>query len=269
MKKLLGIVVLSFLLSGCTTTQDYVNSNKMRVGATKSEIRSVFLAGWSMSNDPWGHGCNLQYFPNYKMEILSATTQDLFLVFENVTLQQQKLNSSDCSGTNLGNGTLKAWVPTLSQAVQIVQGKKADKKIVRKNQPTKDDIEPFKVTCRNIGYTDGTEKFSDCVKDLYLKSLEVQNQTQQQSTTTSIPKTSVQKKRIDPTVWDDLLKLGGISSGTSSSSSSSSTSMPKGTCYNTGEEIGGTNKSCKYSCSGNIVTTTISALQICPLHIQR
>ena len=77
------------------------------------------------------------------------------------------------------------------------------------------------------------------------------------------------KRKIDPSVWDDLLKLGGISSSSGSSSSSSSSSSLKSTCYNTGEETGGLNKSCKYSCSGSIVTTTISALEICPVHIQR
>ena len=90
-------------------------------------------------------------------------------------------------------------------------------------------------------------------------------QTISQTITTT---SSKPKRKIDPTVWDDLLKLGGISSGSSSSSSSSSSSL-KSTCYNTGEETGGMNKSCKYSCSGNIVTTTISSLEICPVKIQR
>jgi len=74
--------------------------------------------------------------------------------------------------------------------------------------------------------------------------------------------------KIDPTVWDDLLKMGGVKSGSSTSSSSSSSSTLKSTCYNTGEETGGTNKSCKYSCSGNLYTMTISSLEICPVKIQ-
>ena len=123
------------------------------------------------------------------------------------------------------------------------------------------DIKQFKAMCKSIGYSDGTEKFADCVKDLYIRSLEAKSQTT--TTTTSTP-----KRKIDPSVWDDLLKLGGISSGSTSTSSSSSSSL-KSTCYNTGEETGGMNKSCKYSCSGNIVTTTISSLEICPVKIQR
>ena len=92
------------------------------------------------------------------------------------------------------------------------------------------------------------------------------NQSQSQTTTTT---TSKPKRRIDPSVWDDLLKLGGISSGSSSSSSSSSLSKPKATCYFTGEETVVHNKSCRYSCTGSIDTITISAMEICPLHIQR
>ena len=127
-------------------------------------------------------------------------------------------------------------------------------------------FEGLKKTCIDIGYTAGTEKFADCVKDLYVKQLEAKNIAQSKTTTTT---TSTPKRKIDPSVWDDLLKLGGISSGSTNTSSSSSSSSLKSTCYNTGEETGGLNKSCKYSCSGSIVTTTISALEICPVHIQR
>ena len=81
-------------------------------------------------------------------------------------------------------------------------------------------------------------------------------------------KTTSSGSKIDPTVWDDLLKMGGVKSGSSTSSSSSSSSTLKSTCYNTGEETGGTNKSCKYSCSGNLYTMTISSLEICPVKIQ-
>ena len=139
------------------------------------------------------------------------------------------------------------------QALKKRQTQQASKEIAG-------EIEGLKNTCKKFGYKAGTEKFADCVKDLYVKQIDKQNQT---TTTTSKP-----KRKIDPTVWDDLLKMGGISSGSSSSSSSGSTSTLKSTCYNTGEETGGMNKSCKYSCSGNIVTTTISSLEICPVKIQ-
>ena len=167
----------------------------------------------------------------------------------------------------------KVYGPTPSGSIcysekyaKIKNQKDNQQKIQKASNQMKQEIEPFKAMCKNIGYSDGTSNFADCVKDLYLKKLDADNLAQSQTTTTT---TSQPKRRIDPSVWDDLLKLGGISSGSTSTSSSSSSSSLKSTCYNTGEETGGLNKSCKYSCSGSIVTTTISALEICPVHIQR
>ena len=111
--------------------------------------------------------------------------------------------------------------------------------------------------CRNIGYSEGTEKFADCVKDLYLKKLDAENQSQSTTTTST---TSKPKRRIDPSVWDDILKLGGISSGSTSSSSSIS-------CFKINERTSGTNKICSYNCMGSEVTRNIKSTQICPMSI--
>jgi hypothetical protein len=165
------------------------------------------------------------------------------------------------------HGPYPSGSPCYSEKYAKIKNQKDNQqKIQKASNQMKQEIEPFKAMCRNIGYSDGTSNFADCVKDLYLKKLDADNLAQSQTTTTT---TSQPKRRIDPSVWDDLLKLGGISSSSGSSSSSSSSSSLKSTCYNTGEETGGLNKSCKYSCSGSIVTTTISALEICPVHIQR
>jgi len=130
----------------------------------------------------------------------------------------------------------------------------------------------IKKQCLEFGFKEGTELFADCQLKLFMLQNQNSNNTQDTSQNPTIiiqSDNSGNKRKIDPSVWDDLLKLGGISSSSGSSSSSSSSSSLKSTCYNTGEETGGLNKSCKYSCSGSIVTTTISALEICPVHIQR
>ena len=135
-------------------------------------------------------------------------------------------------------------------------------KILKASDKIKQEIEPFKTMCRNIGYSDGTEKFADCVKDLYLKKLDSENLSQT-TTTTSTP-----KRRIDPSVWDDLLGISqgllGGKSGTSSSSSSSSIS-----CFKTNERTSGTNKICSYNCMGSEVTRNIRSTQICPMSIKK
>ena len=86
--------------------------------------------------------------------------------------------------------------------------------------------------------------------------------------------TGTQKKKIDPSVWDDLGNiseslLGGSSVSESLSGASSSSGSRKITCFKTGEETGGLNKICRYDCVGNLVTTTVGAAQMCPIQIQR
>jgi hypothetical protein len=141
------------------------------------------------------------------------------------------------------------------------------KEIKEASNQMKQEIEPLKLMCRNIGYSDGTEKFADCVKDLYLKKLDADNQSQ--TTTTAVP-----KKRIDPSVWDDLLDISkGMSEGKSfteslggidSSSGSSSSNIQ---CFKSGERVSGTNKICSYNCMGSEVTRNISSTSLCALSI--
>ena len=142
------------------------------------------------------------------------------------------------------------------------------KEIKEASNQMKQEIKPLKQMCRNIGYSDGTEKFVDCVKDLYLKKLDAENQSQ------TITTNSQPKSRIDPSVWDDLLGISkdlleGKSALESLSGVSSSSSSTKMTCFKTGEETGGLNKICRYDCVGNLVTTTVGAAQMCPIQIQR
>ena len=273
MKKLLGIVVLGLLLSGCNpTTQQVIysgqQSGKIKVGATKYDVRMAFLSGWNIDNDPWAGGCNLRYYKDTRMEIISATrTQDAFFVFENVTEPQKKIPAGYyCSSSkwNMGNGTLKAWVATLDEAIQIATGK-----VGKKSQPVKQSLDTFKTMCKDIGYNEGTEKFADCVKDLYLKNTETSSQNQTISNMTGTP-----KKKIDPSVWDDLGNisedlLGGKSVSESLGGVSSTSGTRKITCFKTGEETGGLNKICRYDCVGNLVTTTVGAAEMCPIQIQR
>ena len=153
---------------------------------------------------------------------------------------------------------------------QFVKKNKEEKqqKITKASNQMKQEIKPFKQMCRNIGYSEGTEKFADCVKDLYLKKLDSENQSQM---TTSASKP---KRNIDPSVWDDLFEvsqdlLGGKSISESLGGVSSSSGTRKITCFKTGEETGGLNKICRYDCVGNLVTTTVGAAQMCPIQIQR
>jgi len=59
----------------------------------------------------------------------------------------------------------------------------------------------LKSTCKEFGYKEGTEKFADCMKELYVKQTTPVNNTIIQTNTGSPKKT---KRKIDPTVWKDL-----------------------------------------------------------------
>ena len=123
------------------------------------------------------------------------------------------------------------------------------------------ELAPFKEMCRNIGYSDGTEKFADCVKDLYLKKLDAE----QSQVTTSTITSSQPKRRIDPSVWDDLLGVSqGLLGGKSSNTSSRSLS-----CFKINERVSGTNKICSYNCMGSEVTRNIRSTKICPMSIKQ
>ena len=243
MKKLLGIVVLGLLLSGNVYAKPKT-SFKERYALTKTNnyVYMSHAKDWpSMGKKRYGN-----------------------FVAGGSTEEQAKSNALEKCQNYIKQQNLNVTCFTVHM---FTNGKKIAKEKKATSQQTvkvkKIDLTSIKQTCLNFGYVEGTEKLADCMKEIYLKQTEQVTIIQNTNTSNAKP-----KRKIDPTVWDDLLKLGGISSGSSSSSSSSSSSL-KSTCYNTGEETGGMNKSCKYSCSGNIVTTTISSLEICPVKIQR
>ncbi len=130
----------------------------------------------------------------------------------------------------------------------------------------KDIILTAQSSCKKMGFKENTEDMITCTKDVYLKLIE--NENNNQTTITAVP-----KRKIDPSVWDDLLNiskgmgegktftesLGGVSSSSSSSSNVQ--------CFKTGERVSGTNKICSYNCMGSEVVQNISSTSICALSI--
>jgi hypothetical protein len=102
----------------------------------------------------------------------------------------------------------------------------------------------IKATCMGFGYKEGSENLES----------------------------GTAKRKIDPSVFDDLEKMSeGLLGGKSITESLSGSSSPRRTmtCFKTGEETGGLNKVCRYDCAGNLVTTTIGSAQVCSIQIQR
>ena len=137
------------------------------------------------------------------------------------------------------------------QALKKRQTQQASKEIAG-------EIEGLKNTCKKFGYKAGTEKFADCVKELYVKQIDKQNQTHSQTTTT----TSKPKRKIDPSVWDDIISL-------STGAMSTKSKTPRKVCFKTGEEKIGFGKSCRYSCTGSLYTMMVGSMEMCPLTVDR
>jgi type II secretory pathway component PulF len=158
----------------------------------------------------------------------------------------------------------------------------AEKKIKSYTQAEKQkqkvsQLNNIKSICRNFGYKEGSEKFADCVKEIYLKETSqptTQTVIVQQGDSGSKQLADELKRQRRQQGFDELLGVSkGLSEGKSLSEAlggtSGSSSKRTMTCFKTGEEVGGFNKSCRYSCAGNLVTTTVGSAQMCPIQIKR
>jgi len=197
------------------------------------------------------------------------------------------------SGSN--QSTLEQRVK--SQSITEAKTKEARKKIdkfldqkkIELSQKEQEEVislvQKAKETCEMFGYEIKTEKFADCAKEIYSKETEIKSSSNSKTIIVNNENSGAQvladelKRQRRQQAFDELIGVSqGLLSGKSlteslgvksSSNSKSSSSNLKSTCYNTGEETGGLNKSCRYSCSGSLVTTVISAHEICPVHIKR
>ena len=224
MKKLLGIIVLGLLLSGNAYAEKY-----------KATAMHYYGSTWHKASHP-----------------TSQSEAEKLAVKKCVANDRHIRDFPKGCFLFLRGATENVWKKSIE---------KYELQIVAKE--IKQEIKPFKTICKNIGYSEGTEKFADCVKDIYLKKLDAENQKISQTTTTV---TSKPKRKIDPSFWDDLL---GISGGLLGGKSSSSTSSSSVSCSKIKERTSGNNKICSYNCMGSEVTKNIRATQICPLSIKR
>ena len=111
MKKLLGILVLGLLLSGCATTDSIVSSGKLKTDMSKSDLESVFFSSYA-GDDPFIPGGGSSFFPNSGKEIIWGSNKKMFYVFKNVS----KPVSCGTFLCKVGNGTLERWYYGLENA---------------------------------------------------------------------------------------------------------------------------------------------------------
>tara|TARA_A100001011_G_scaffold391366_1_gene476697 strand:- start:1697 stop:2557 length:861 start_codon:yes stop_codon:yes gene_type:complete len=286
MKKLLGIVVLGLLMSGCASEQEKI--------AYDNRIKSVFDRATAKYETLPDHidieRMNFSFWTgadfNHAASVCRNKNKFYFYFRHTTALERDRTGRNQngaiiyCSAEYLGSDpifgpahlTVNNFMlknPLASTNYDPATAKKLKKSQKKSSQNKEDLLISLKKTCEEFGYKDGSEKMADCMKELYLE------ETQEENVVINNNSMNQKSKRnIDPSVWDDLGKisedlLGGKSVSESIGGASSSSGTRKITCFKTGEETGGLNKICRYDCVGNLVTTTIGAAQMCPIQIQR
>jgi len=153
MKKILGIVVLGFLLSGCAAPQ-YVNTynDVLNLGYTYTAIAESKKL---MGQDKWAWG------------------------------------GSNISQADANSRAMNTCNAAYSDCVAVKEGSRTvyNKEEAEKIQLTL-IIEETKNTCKTLGFKQGTDKFSDCALKLYTKKIELAEKQNQQVVVQS-PESSV------------------------------------------------------------------------------
>ena len=80
MKKLLLIVVLGLLLTGCATTESLINSGKIKKDLSKSEFHDLFLTSYPSDTPLYPDGGS-EFFATSANEIIWAPNRKQFFVF--------------------------------------------------------------------------------------------------------------------------------------------------------------------------------------------
>ena len=111
MKKLLGIVALGLLLSGCATTESIVSSGKIKKNLSKSQLQAAFIASYP-GDDPFIPGGGSEYYSEIDTEIIWGENIKKYYVFRFVS----EPVSCGILLCKVGNGTLESWHNTLDLA---------------------------------------------------------------------------------------------------------------------------------------------------------
>ena len=207
MKKLLGIIILSLLLSGCATPLKNETSIKdiLVLGSDKKTLcksKYTLTKEFGYNSRAMCHGLfekHYQYISKYQTEIIWNGEVKVFFVYENVTIPMTCTNM----WCKHGDGRLKRIAfsqeeafayadPTLTASFskkykkEMIEKKKEAKLLETKQKEQKQraeakasgdltfTIKDKKEQCTAIGFELATEKFADCV--LRLVELDVKSQ---------------------------------------------------------------------------------------------
>ena len=137
--------------------------------------------------------------------------------------------------------------------------------VEQEKQKKENIISNIKKTCLDFGYKENTDKYADCLKDLYIKESS-EPIVIKDSGSEVLAKELKRQRRMDAS--DDLDRiskdlLGGKSIGESVGGVSPRSSSGD-VCFFDSESRSGLNKICYYKCVSGIKTKNVGASQMCP-----
>ena len=251
MKKLLSIIVLGLMLSG--------NANAARLGPkqdiyTTDEYRSNLCTAYYYASKK---SKRKKMFPGIVHKFIVSSIEECYETKAKASKECNDFIKRSSAKLYCHQGHFKNNGLIINEEVRELLKKNALNERKQKNSAS------FKEICKQDQLNkEGTKRLTDCVKKLQVKREALQNKTY------SKPKNSITtsktKRKIDPSVWDDIISL---STGVMNGSSKSKT--PRKVCFKNGEEKIGFGKSCRYSCTGSLYTMMVGSMEMCPLTVER
>ena len=111
MKKLLGILVLGLLLTGCSA-KTIISSGKIYKGMSKDELHRALMLSYA-GDDPFIPDGGSEFTASRNIEIIWGVSKDQFYVFKNVSNPKSSCGLIYCK---IGNGILESWHISLVDA---------------------------------------------------------------------------------------------------------------------------------------------------------
>jgi len=266
MKKLLSIIVLGLLLSGCA--DPYVVSSNNNGVNTNIKVISKDERGIRIKFDMWCDFKNTcaqeSAMDNQIASNHCAVHKKFAYIFPMQTMagsQKYKCFKGHTESIPYADGKSRRYMWTNYNTSSSIGSSET--------LPIKTSLSSKKNTCEEIGFSPNTDPFANCI----LKLMEIEenkinraSQAQIANTQRSIEQ-EIAKDGRDQEAWKVLLGMMGANGSTTSIGGLLSPSSVS--CNKTGETTSGTNKICYYNCMGTTKTINVGSMQFCPININK
>lgn len=158
MNKILGIIILGLLLSGCTTLQ----GNTYQGMSKLSYCQAINLSSFSTACNKKG-----SYYYQNNIEVLNNGNK--YAIFKNVTIP----NQSNFWTFNPGNGVFIGEAIGWANAQTIISSIDGNynNTLAKSNMQR---LEPYIIQCETLGFKRSSENNGKCALDIYKTEMQIQ-----------------------------------------------------------------------------------------------